>query len=365
MSIVNADAPSRRMASLLRVQTVSSSASTPSIMPLITAFMVSRLVYLAAELGIADLIAIGTVTAEALAEKTGTHDPALRRVLRALCAHGVFTEPVAGQFGLGPLGAQLQSNTAESVRNFARFFGDQRSWKCMAEFEQVVRTGQTGMEISFGMNSFQYLSSHPAEATVFNAAMADVTRQIARAAVKAYDFSPYRTIMDVGGGNGTFLADILRAVPAASGVVFDTPAGLAAAKETLRQAGVAGRCTVVPGDFFKSVPANADLMVLKNVIHDWDDEDATEILRRCRRAASPNTKLLLIERIMPERMVPTPANQRNASLDIRMLAITGGIERTEEGYQSLLKVSGFRAARTTMLPAPSGLGLMEAVPDCP
>jgi hypothetical protein len=344
---------------------MTSSASTPSIMPLITGFMVSRLVYLAAELGIADLIAAGAVTAEALAERTGTHAPALRRVLRALCAHGVFSEPVSGQFGLGPLGPQLQSNIPGSVRNFARFFGDQRSWKCLAELEHVVRTGQTGMESAFGMDSFQYLSTHSAEAAVFNAAMADVTRQIARVAVKTYDFSAFRRIMDIGGGNGTFLAGVLRATSAASGVLFDISAGLTAAHETLRQAGVADRCAVVAGDFFKSVPANADLMMLKSVIHDWDDDRATEILRQCRAAASPNTKLLLIERIMPERMVPTPANQRGASLDIRMLAITGGIERTEEEYRRLLKASGFTATRMTVLPAPSDLALMEAVPGGP
>jgi hypothetical protein len=342
---------------------MTNTASTSGIVPLITAFMVSRLVYLAAELGIADLIAAGAVTAETLAEKTGTHAPAMYRVLRALCAHGVFAEPVPGQFGLGPLGTQLQSNTLGSLRNFARFFGDQRSWRCLAELEHVVRSGQTGMQIAFGASSFQYLSSHPTEAAVFNAAMADMTRQVARLVVKAYDFSAFRTIMDIGGGNGTFLAGILNVNPAASGILFDIPAGLTEAHETFRQAGVADRCTVVAGDFFKSVPANADLMMLKNVIHDWDDHRAAEILRRCRAAASANTKLILIERIMPERMVPAPANQRIAALDIRMLAITGGIERTEEEYRRLLKASGFRVTRMTMLPSPSDQGLMEAMPS--
>jgi hypothetical protein len=226
----------------------------PSVMPLIGAFMVSRLIYLAAELGIADLIAGGSDTTEALAQKTRTHAPSLFRMMRALCAYGVFEELAPGRFGLGLMGVQLQSEVPGSVRNFARFFGDQRCWKCLAELEHTLRTGETGMKLVFGTTGFEYLASHPAEAEIFNAAMADVTRNMARIAIASYDFSRYRIILDIGGGSGAFLAEVLCQVPSAKGILFDVPTGLTEAHDTLLRADVASRCTVVAGDFFKSVP---------------------------------------------------------------------------------------------------------------
>jgi hypothetical protein len=331
-------------------------------MDLISAFIPARLVYLAAELGIADLIANGLSTAEALAERTGTHAPALYRMLRALCAYGVFDEPIPGQFGLGPMGAQLRSEVSGSVRNFARFFGDQRTWKCLAELEHTMRTGETGMRRAFGSTGFEYLATHPAEASIFNAAMGEVARHAARAAIAQYDFSRFRIILDVGGGNGTFLAEILRTATLAAGILFDVPAGLTEAKETLLRADVASRCTVMPGDFFKSVPPGADLMILKNVIHNWNNEQAAAILSQCRTAASSQSRLLLIERVMPEKMTVSEANQRGATLDIRMLTVAGGLERTEDEYRNMLVAARFAWVRTIMLPAPWDQAMVEAVP---
>jgi O-methyltransferase/methyltransferase family protein len=339
-----------------------SAAPPPSIMPLVTAFMPARLVFLAAELGIADLIAGGTTSAEGLAQRTGTHAPTLRRMLRALCAYGVFEEKIPGEFGLAPMGAQLRSDVPGSLRNFARFFPDHRAWKCLEEIEHTVRTGETGMSRAFGMNSFEWLAEHPKEATIFNGAMADVTHLVARGATATYDFSASRLIMDVGGGNGTFLAAILRSAPAAAGILFDLPAGLTEADATLRHAGVANRCKVIPGDFFQSVPAGADLIVLKSVIHDWDDERAATILTRCRVAASTETRLVLVERVMPECMTASAAHQRAASLDMRMLTITGGIERTEKEYRALLERAGFGWRRTIALGPPSDQAIIEAGP---
>ena len=331
-------------------------------MDLISAFIPARLVYLAAELGLADLVASGLTTAEALAEKTGTHAPTLYRMLRALCAYGVFEEPIRGQFRLGPLGAGLQSDVSGSFRNFARFLGDQRTWKCLAELEHTIRTGETGMSRAFGCTGFEYLAAHPAEANIFNDAMAEIARSVARAATAHYDFSRFRTILDIGGGNGTFLAEILRRATSSAGILFDAPAGLAQAKETLLRADVASRCTIMPGDFFKSVPSGADLMILKNVIHNWNDEQATALLSRCRAAASSQSRLLLIERAMPERMTASAVNQRGADLDIRMLAVTGGIERTEDEYRALLAASGFAWVRTIMLPTPWDQAMVESAP---
>ncbi|MBR0939526.1 methyltransferase [Bradyrhizobium jicamae] len=337
-------------------------APPPSIMPLIAGFMPARLVFLAAELGIADLIAGGTTATEGLAQRTGMHAPSLKRMLRALCAYGVFEERTPGEFGLCPMGAQLQSNVAGSLRNFARFFPDQRAWKCLDEINYTIRTGETGMSRAFGMNSFEWLAEHPKEAAIFNAAMADVTYVVARSATAAYDFSTSPVIMDVGGGNGSLLAAVLRSAPSSAGILFDLPAGLREAEATLKSGGVANRCKVISGDFFESVPAGADLMVLKSVIHDWDDERAVTILIRCRASALPETRLILMERLMPECMTASAAHQRAAALDMRMLTITGGIERTEEEYRQLLKSAGFAWTRTIALGPPADQAILEAVP---
>jgi hypothetical protein len=342
-----------------------STAPGPSLMPLIGAFTISRLIYVAAELGVADKMADGPKSADELATETDTHAPSLYRMLRALTAYGVFEETEPRKFSLTAMGAQLRSDVPGSVRNFARFFGDQRAWRCYGEIEHSIRTGETAMRHVYGINGFEYLSAHPDEAAVFNEAMAEVTRRAARAARAAYDFSTFQVIMDVGGGNGTLIAELLRAAPAAMGIVFDLPAGVSEAQQVLTNSGLAQRCTIVPGDFFKSVPTGADAMVLKSVIHDWDDASATSILRNCRLAASANARLLLIERVMPPRMTVSPANQRGTVLDMRMLVLPGGRERTEEEYKALLASGGFVWTRTVMLPEPVDMAVIEAAPRTP
>jgi hypothetical protein len=340
-------------------------AQGPSLMPLIGIFTISRLIYVAAELGLADKMADGSRSADELATETRTHARSLYRMLRALTAYGVFEETEPGKFGLTTMGAQLRSDVPGSVRNFARFFGDQRSWRCYADVEHTIRTGETAMRRAYGMGSFEYYAEHPAEASIFNGAMAEVTRRVGSAATAAYDFSAFRVIMDVGGGNGALIAKLLHAAPAAKGILFDLPAGVSEAQQVLTTNGVAERCTIVPGDFFKSVPTGADAIVLKSVIHDWDDASATSILGNCRSAASANTRLLLIERVMPARMTASPAGQRGAVLDIRMLLVAGGRERTEEEYRALLASSGFTLTRTVMLPEPIDMAVIEAVPRAP
>jgi hypothetical protein len=331
-------------------------------MSLIAGYVPARLIYLTAELGIADLIAGGTTTVEGLSERTSMHAPSLKRMLRALCAYDVFEENNLGEFALRPMGEQLRTDVPGSLCSFARFYPDQRSWRSFEEIEHTVRTGKTAMSLVFGMDSFEWLAEHPKEAAIFNAAMANITHLVARSATGAYDFSAFGVVLDVGGGNGAFLAAILRGSPSASGMLFDLPAGLREADATLQAADVGGRCKVIPGDFFQSVPAGADLMVLKNVIHDWDDQRAATILARCRAAASAECRLILIERVMPERMTASTANQRAANLDMRMLTITGGIERTEQEYRQLMEGSGFRWTRTIALGPPSDQSILEAAP---
>jgi hypothetical protein len=333
-----------------------------SLMPLITAFTVSRLVHLAAEFGLADRLAAGEKSVEALAAETGTHPQSLYRMLRALAAFGVFEEVPPQKFRLTALGAQLRSDVPGSLRNFARFFADQRAWSCFGEISHSVRTGGTAMQHVYGIGSFDYLASHPEEASIFNRAMADVTRRIGAAAAAAYDFSSFESILDVGGGSGTLITKLLRSAPGPKGALFDLPAATADAPKVLSDGGVAGRCNILTGDFFKKIPEGFDAIILKSVIHDWADPDATAILRNCRKAASAKTRLLLIERVMPEVMTASPVNQRAAILDIRMMVIPGGRERTQKEYQELLAASGFTWLRSVALPDPIDFMIIEAAP---
>jgi hypothetical protein len=329
---------------------------------LINGFMASQAVHVAAKLGVADLLADGAKTAEALARQTETHEPSLHRLLRALASLGLLEEVEPARFVLTALGAQLRTAAPGSLRNRALLFGGDRSWRSWGELLHSVRTGESGMQHLYGMGSFEYLAAHPQQAEIFNEAMAEITRQVARAVVRACDFSHFRTIVDIGGGNGTLIAAILGAEPKLRGIVFDLPSGNAGAPRQLEAAGVAERCEVIAGDFFRSVPPSADAYVLKNIIHDWDDERSVAILKNCRKGISADGKLLLIERVMPARMDASQIRQQVAMIDIHMLVLAGGRERTEAEYQALFAAAGFELARILPLPEAVGISLIEAVP---
>lgn len=336
-----------------------------TLMPLITGFMPARVVYVAAHLGIADLLAGGAKTAETLACETETHAPSLHRLLRALASLGLLDEIEPGRFVLTAAGAHLRTSVPGSLRNLALMFGGEQSWRSWGDLLHSVRTGESATQHLYGLDSFEFLAAHPEQAVIFNAAMADITRQVVHAVVASYDFSCFRTIVDVGGGNGTLIAAILAGAPVLRGIVFDLLTGNAEAPQQLAAAGVAERCEVVAGDFFRSVPNGADAYILKSVIHDWDDDRSVLILKNCRRAISGNGKLLLVERVMPARMETSPSHQRMAMIDINMLAVPGGRERTEAEYRALFAAAGFTLAQILPLSAPSDrldVSLIEAVP---
>lgn len=330
-----------------------------SLLPLITAYMPARVVHVAAQLGIADRIKDGTSSAEQLARELDVHEPSLRRLLRAMCSIGLLLETQSACFRLTPLGGQLRSDVPGSALNLALMFGGERAWRCWEVLPQSVRTGEPGMKQVYGMGSFEYLAANPVQAAIFNRAMAEITRATTQSLVRSYDFSGIDMLMDVGGGNGALLAGIAAANPQLRGKVFDLPAGCAEARRTFEAAGVADRCEAVAGDFFKEVPAGAQTYILKSVIHDWNDEDSVAILRACRRATGEQGRLLIIERIMPELMTATPENQRKAMLDMNMLAMPGGRERTELEYRELLEHCGFSLMR--IIPVPDlAVGIIEA-----
>jgi SAM-dependent methyltransferase len=233
-------------------------------------------------------------------------------------------------------------------------------WRSWDELAPSVRTGERAWDRAHGVPVFEYYARHPEGSARFNAAMAEHTREAAPAIVARGDFARFGTVMDVGGGDGTLVAAIIRAHEELEGIVFDVPAGLASADATLAAAGVADRCRLVAGDVFASVPAGADAYVLKQVLHDWDDERVAAILRNCRAAMRPGARLLVLERTVPELVGADDA--RTLLLDVLMLVLTGGRERTEREFRGLLEAAGFATATFSEPLEPSGYRLIEAAP---
>lgn len=337
--------------------------AAPSAQSIIMGFMASRVTSVAAELGLADLLVAGAQSAATLAERTRTHAPSLHRLLRALAAIGFLDEIEPGRFALTALGIQLRTGVQGSVRNFALMFGGERAWRSWGDLLHSVRTGESAATRLYGMNGFEYMARHPEQAAIFNEAMAERTRQIGAAAVAAYDFSRFHTIVDVGGGNGALLALVLAAgPPTLRGIVYDLPRGCDGARAYLEAAGVANRCEVMPGDFFHAVPAGADAYILKNVIHDWDDEHSIAMLRRCRAAIPAGGTLLLLHRLLPDRMEACAAHRQISMMDMNMLVMPGGRERTESEFSELLEAASFQWTATIPLHVVPAHTIIEAMP---
>lgn len=338
-----------------------SSASSQAVLwSLITGYMPARVIHVAAELGIADRLATEAKTADALAQETDTAPVPLRRLLRALASIGLIEEVEPGCFALTAAGNLLRSDVPGSLRNLALMFGGERAWRSWGELLHSVRTGESGTRRVYGVGSFEYLAANPAQAAIFNAAMAENTGRRTGLLISAYDLSQFRNIVDVGGGDGTLMRSILAANAGLRGAIFDLPSGVAQAPPKLAEMGVSSRCAIIPGNFFHAVPEAADAYILKYVIHDWDDEQSVAILSNCRQAMHGNSKILLIERVMPERMEATPIHRRIAMADMNMLAMPGGQERTEQEYRTLLAAAGLSLQRIVSLPG-TEISVIEAL----
>jgi hypothetical protein len=316
---------------------------------------VSMAISVVAKLRIADLLAGGPKNIADLAAETKTHAPSLYRVMRALASVDVFAEQADGRFALTPMGEYLRTGVKGSLRGIADYCGSDWSWRAWGRLIESVETGRTAFDGVFGEPVFDYLGKHADESAVFNEGMTGFSSSIAPAVAEAYDFGAFKTIVDVGGGHGVLLNTILRAHPTVSGIVFDAPHVVAGAEDAIRQAGLNGRCRTVGGDFFESVPAG-DAYVLKHIIHDWPDERATTILRNCRECVTPSGKLLLVE------LVIAPGNEADLAklLDLEMLVIASGQERTEDEYRRLLAGAGWRLTRVLATKSPAQV--IEAEP---
>ncbi|MGB8273875.1 MAG: methyltransferase, partial [Alphaproteobacteria bacterium] len=319
------------------------------LMRLVNGFQVSQAIHVAATLGIADLLANGPRASDDLAAKTKTDPGALYRLLRALAAAGVFREESGKRFALAPLGACLRSDAPVPVAPWAALVGRPNYWQAWGSLLHSVRTGENAFRHVHGASTWEYRALHPEEGRMFDAAMTGLSRQVSKAVVEAYDFGSFGRVVDVGGGRGVILAAILAANPAVRGVLFDQPHVMADAGPVLRDAGVADRCDVQGGNFFTSVPAGGDCYILKAILHDWNDAEATQILRVCRAAMPADGKLLLVEQVI----APPNEGLIGKMSDLNMLVAPNGRERTADEFADLLALAGFRL--TSVVPTASPL----------
>jgi hypothetical protein len=309
---------------------------------LVNGYQVSQAIHVAVVLGVPELLADGPLPLADLAERAGCQPRPLYRLLRALCSVGVYRELPEGTFEATALGDTLRAEAPRTIAGWALFVGTQPHWRSWSGLLHSVQTGESAFEAVHGQDVWAYRASHPGEGKVFDFAMTSVSSLLVESVLDAYDFGRFNTVVDVGGGRGGFLAAVLARHPALRGVVFDQPHVVASAPATLAGAGVEERCEVVAGDFFASVPSAGDAYVLKAVVHDWDDERATAILRTCRRDMPDTATLLLVERLLG-----APNEGPDAAFsDLNMLVGPGGEERTEEEYAALLRGAGFALART-------------------
>ena len=318
-------------------------------------YWISQSIYAAAKLGIPDLLKDGPKSCEDLAASTGTKARALYRVMRALAQVGVFAETGEGHFTLTPLSACLQSDVPGSVRAITILFGEEQ-YKAWGDILYSMRTGESSFEHLYGMPVFQYYSQNPESAKIFNEAMTSGSDAEKAEVVKTYDFSNIHKLVDIGGGQGSFIASILKANPNLQGVLFDLPSVVEGAQDVIPAEGVADRCEIVGGSFYDSVPSGADAYILKHVLHDWDDETSLTILKNCHRAMEKNGKLLVVEQVVPPGNEPALAK----FMDVNMMMLhPGGCERTEAEYKALFEAAGFKLTKT--VPTQAMVSVIEAV----
>lgn len=323
---------------------------------MVNEYRVSQAISVAAMLGIADHIKDGKRSAAELAGLTDTHPRALYRLLRALAAVGIFHEDKDGRFSLTPLGGALRSDAEHSAAPWATFVGRPYYRQAWSELLHSVQTGENAFRKAHGKGVWDYRIGHPEESAIFDRAMGAFSRGVAADILAAYDFSPFAEIMDVGGGRGVLLAEILAATPGSRGILFDQPHVVATAGELMDAADVAGRCKIVAGDFLAALPEGADAMLLKWILHDWNDATNVAILSNCRRAIRADGKLLVLEAVL------SPPNEGADAkfFDLNMLVGPDGQERTAEEYRSLLAKADFEV--TGIIPAGPHISVVEARP---
>ena len=330
------------------------------LMQLATGYFTARAVYVAAMLGIADLLDGRGRDAGDLARETGTHAPTLYRLLRALAAAGVLEHTAEDRFALTAVGATLRARAPDSTRPGVLMFHHPMFWRSWEELAYSVRTGRPALDQVFGKPVFEYLAATPDAATAYDGGMTGLNKAIIPAIVNACDFARFDVIVDVAGGHGSLLAAILEAAPRARGVLVDLPHVAEVARKNFAERGLGERAEAVTGSIFESVPAGGDAYILKWIVHDWDDASCVAILRNVRAAIRPEGRLLIVERVLPERAEASLPMRAAMMADLLMLIHLTGRERTEREFRALLEASGFRLER--VVPTGTQLSVIEAAP---
>jgi hypothetical protein len=349
MSEIRADSPAVDAAEAARAHA--------QIVQMTLAPVIARALYALAECGIPDHFDGHPRSADEIARATGTHARSVYRLLRMSAGLGLFVEGDDRRFTLTPLGAALRSDAPGRARSMVRSLIGPLGWRTNAESLHSVKTGEEAVTRGLGRPLFEFLAATPHEATLFNDTMIAFHGAEPTGVAAAYDFADIGTLIDVGGGTGHLLTTILQAHPHLRGVLYDLPHVAQQARALIADRGLSDRCTVMEGNFFESVPPGGDAYMMSHIIHDWDEARCLTLLEHCRRVLpTPNGRLLILEMVIP------PGNDSHPSkvLDMIMLTFTGGQERTEREYASLLERAGLRLTRT--VPTASPVSVIESVP---
>jgi O-methyltransferase len=325
------------------------------LMRMLFAPLTQQCITVATKLKIADLVAEHPQTVAVLAAKTSSNEDALYRVLRMLSSIGIFKQE-KDKFGLTPTASLLRSEIPNSMYSFALMMGEDWIWRNWGELMYSVQTGKIAHDKVHGMSSFEYFTSNTKAGTVFNNAMTNLSKGIVAPIVEAYDFSGVSKVADIGGGHGMLLAGVLKANPQASGILFDLSPVIQGASFLLEKEGVSGRVQLESGDFFESIPTQADIYLMKHIIHGCDDVGSIKILKNIRSAMKDNSKALIIEAVVPEDNEPSLSKM----MDILMMIMEGGKERTGKEYRNLLEAADLKLSR--IIPTKSPFSLVEAEP---
>lgn len=326
-----------------------------AILQMVNSYWITQSLYVAAKLGIADLLKDGSKSCDELAGSLAVNSRSLYRLMRALASVGVFCENEQAYFSLTPLGACLQSDIPGSMRGVAIMSGEEH-YRAWGDLLYSIQTGANAFEYVYGVKVFPYFAQNPEVAKIFDQAMTSYSAVETAATIAGYDFSSIRKLVDVGGGHGSLIASILKANPGMLGVLFDLEPAIAGAKSAIEAHGVSQRCELVAGDFFESVPSGGDAYIFKHIIHSWDDERAIALLKNCHRAMAENGKVLVVEPVIP------PGNDpfMGKFADLNMLVMCpGGCERTSAEYRALFDAAGFKM--TKIFPTQLDVSVVEGV----
>ena len=322
---------------------------------MITGAWISQAIYAAAKFGIADLLSDGAKSVDELASASGTKPDLLYRLLRALASVGIFTEEDGSRFSLTPLAEFLRSDVEGSQRATALMLGDEHFFLPWSKIADAIQTGDNAFEQTFGKPGFERIAELPELARIVDDAMMSMNSHETAAMLDSYDFSGINVIADIGGGNGAQITAILQKHPNMQGILFDLPHVVERAQPNIEAAGLSGRCQLVGGDFFQSVPDQADAYLMRHIIHDWNDERSMAILKNCHAVMAKGDKLLLVESVIPPGNDPFMAK----FLDLAMMLFPGGKERTEDEYRELFDRAGFELAR--IVPTCTEVSVIEGI----